>query len=273
MDDCQKLHNKLSKGEYHPCDINLRALRVEAHDAMCKHGWLLAGESTHNVSRLVKTLERVHANLDAALSEAAHVDSSPENGAVRTINHLERSIQVTMTIDAEVPSGLVNLDSVRSQVCQHFPDLWPAAEAGLSTCATLLLSDNVNPVALIYVGPPSAGKTTVVSMFDGATVKGEKLCYRSDKFTTAAFVTQSAKVAAGGLKKVDLLPRIKHKVLLTPDLSTIFRGKQEELAERFSTLTRVLDGQGYITDSAGIPGIISLPGLEPLLLLIPSSGR
>ena len=142
-----------------------------------------------------------------------------------------------------------NLQSVRAVIEAHFPALWPAVEAGLSTCATLLLADSANPVALIYVGPPSAGKTTVVSMFEGTTVNGQNLCYRSDKFTTAAFVSQSAKVAGQDLSKVDLLPRIKHKVLLTPELSTIFRGKQDELAERFSTITRILDGQGYITDS------------------------
>ncbi|MBA5868017.1 MAG: hypothetical protein GDA67_15090 [Nitrospira sp. CR1.3] len=142
-----------------------------------------------------------------------------------------------------------NLEAVRATVMTHFPTLWPAAEAGLSTAATLLLADNSNPVALIYVGPPSAGKTTVVSMFDGATSDGKPLCYRSDKFTTAAFVSQSAKVSREELANVDLLPRIRHKVLLTPELSTTFRGKQDELAERFSTLTRILDGQGYTTDS------------------------
>jgi len=142
-----------------------------------------------------------------------------------------------------------NLEAVRATVMTHFPTLWPAAEAGLSTAATLLLADNSNPVALIYVGPPSAGKTTVVSMFDGATSDGKPLCYRSDKFTTAAFVSQSAKVSREELANVDLLPHIRHKVLLTPELSTTFRGKQDELAERFSTLTRILDGQGYTTDS------------------------
>lgn len=86
------------------------------------------------------------------------------------------------------------LTEVQTTIMRHFPYLWPAVEAGLSTCATLLLSDNSNPVALIYVGPPSAGKTTVVSMFEGVTVNGQDLCYRSDKFTTAAFVSQSAKV-------------------------------------------------------------------------------
>ena len=36
---------------------------------------------------------------------------------------------------------------------------------------------------------------------------------------------------------------------MTPELATIFRGKEDELAKRFSVLTRVLDGQGLTTDS------------------------
>ena len=143
----------------------------------------------------------------------------------------------------------VELEQVREAVLTHFPHLWGAVEAGLSICATLLLADNANPVALIYVGPPSAGKTTVVNMFVGAEYNGESICYRSDKFTPASFVSQSGKATKEELEKVDLLPRIRYKVLLTPELATIFRGKQEELAERFSTITRVLDGQGLKTDS------------------------
>lgn len=150
---------------------------------------------------------------------------------------------------AEVDLISDRLAEVRETVMKHFPNLWQAVEVGLSTCATLLLADNANPVALIYVGPPSAGKTTVVSLFDGAMVNGQALCYRSDKFTPASFVSQSAKATEQALRKVDLLPRIRFKVLLTPELSTIFRGKPDELTERFSTITRVLDGQGLVTDS------------------------
>ena len=141
------------------------------------------------------------------------------------------------------------IGGVREIICTHFPELWPALEAGLSTCATLLLSDNVNPVALIYVGPSSAGKTTVARMFEGVMVNGVELVYRSDKFTPASFVTHSARATADQLAKADLLPKIRFKILLTPELSTIFRGKPDELAERFSIITRVLDGQGLTTDS------------------------
>src|SRR5712664_3819338 len=72
---------------------------------------------------------------------------------------------------------------VRKTVEQYFPDLWPAVDLGLSTTATLLLKENANPTAVIYVGGPSTGKTTVANMLDGATVlvngKTESLCYRS----------------------------------------------------------------------------------------------
>lgn len=138
---------------------------------------------------------------------------------------------------------------VRETIGKHFPKLWPAVDLGLSTCATLLLEDNANPMAVIYVGPPSGSKTTVADMFAGATVGSDLLCYRSDNFTPAAFVSHAANVRRERLPQVDLLPRLRHRVLVTPELALIFRGKEDELAKRFSVLTRVLDGQGLTTDS------------------------
>lgn len=143
----------------------------------------------------------------------------------------------------------VTLENVQAVVEKHFPALWSAVEAGLATCATLLLKNSVNPVALIYVGPAGSGKTTVLNMFEGATVKGVDLMYRTDKFTPASFVSNSAQVSTKELEKIDLLPRIKHKVLLTPEMATTFRGKLDDLTERFAIITRGLDGQGLKTDS------------------------
>jgi len=134
--------------------------------------------------------------------------------------------------------------AVRAVIEQNFPDLWPAVDLGLATAATLLLADNVDPVAVIYVGGPSSSKTTVADFF-----VGHELCYRSDNFTPAAFVSHAANVPREKLDKVDLLPRIKHKLLVTPELAPIFRGKEAELAQRFAILTRVLDGDGLQTDS------------------------
>jgi len=146
------------------------------------------------------------------------------------------------------------IDELRAVIEENFPDYWPAVDLCLATCATLLLADNVNPTAVVLVGAPATGKTTVASMFEDAVVRsvgGElvKLVYRSDNFTPAAFVSQASNRTAAELSKIDLLPKIKDKVLLTPELAPIFRGKDDELAESFSRLTRVLDGQGYTSDT------------------------
>jgi hypothetical protein len=133
---------------------------------------------------------------------------------------------------------------VQQTIEAHFPGLWPAVDLGLSVCATLLLADNANPVAVIYVGGPSSSKTTVADMF-----ADHPLTYVSDNFTPAAFVSHAASVSRGELANVDLLPRIKHKVLITPEMAPVFRGKEDELAKRFAILTRILDGQGLQTDS------------------------
>jgi hypothetical protein len=152
---------------------------------------------------------------------------------------------------ANEDSNAVN--EVRAVIEEHFPGFWTAVDVGLSVCATLLLAENTNPTALIYVGGPSTGKTTVASMFEGATIQvgsqSQPLCYRSDRFTPASFVSQAANRTTTALSRVDLLPKIKNKVLLTPELAPIFRGKDDELTNTFSIITRVLDGQGLVTDS------------------------
>ncbi len=90
-------------------------------------------------------------------------------------------------------------------------------------------------------------------MFADAQVNGETFCYVSDDFTPAAWVSQAANVPTEKLDRVDLLLRIKHKVLVTPDLAPIFRGKEEELTRTFRILTRVLDGEG-LTRDGGVHG-------------------
>jgi|RhiMethySRZTD1v2_1073278.scaffolds.fasta_scaffold454199_2 hypothetical protein len=110
--------------------------------------------------------------------------------------------------------------SVRAVIEQNFPGLWPSVDLGLATIAGLLLKDNTNPVAVIYVGGPSSSKTTVADLF-----ADHPLCYVSDNFTPASFVSHAATRSSKQLASVDLLPRIKHKVLVTPELAPIFRVK------------------------------------------------
>lgn len=125
---------------------------------------------------------------------------------------------------------------------------WYLTEICLSGVATLLLEDVKNPVGINLEGPPSSGKTTVLSFF----YPGKDLAhitYKTDAFTPASFVSHAANVKKDELAKVDLLPKIKHKVLIVPELAPVFKDRQEDLVKNIAYLIRVFDGDGLETDS------------------------
>lgn len=51
------------------------------------------------------------------------------------------------------------------------------------------------------------------------------------------------------LKQIDMLPKIKDKLFLTPELSPMFSAKDEDLIQILGIITRIADGQGLMTDS------------------------
>jgi predicted transcriptional regulator len=137
----------------------------------------------------------------------------------------------------------ITFEEWHKTIMKNFPHLWSYAEVCASTVAVLLIEDT-QPVALVLQGVPGSGKTTTLNFF-----KSFPHSHATDRFTPKSFVTHVAQKKPKELKKIDLLPRIKDKTLITPDLNTIFGAKADELKETFSILTRVLDGQGLVTDS------------------------
>jgi hypothetical protein len=138
---------------------------------------------------------------------------------------------------------------VEATIKECFPRLWPVTDACLSVSASLLLADLANPVGLNLLGPPSCGKTTVLSFFYDVPY-----CYKSDHFTPASFVSHSASVKKRDLPKIDMLPKIRNKVLVVPELAPIFSKRKEYLEENIGILVRVFDGQGLQTDSGAQGG-------------------
>jgi hypothetical protein len=151
------------------------------------------------------------------------------------------------------PHGVSSLSMARDRLLEVvgacFPEILEETVAALSVCATLLLEDQQNPVALNLEGPPSSQKTTLIDFFEGATDK----VYRSDKFTPKSFVSHAASISRDRLNEIDLLPRIRHRLFLIPELAPLFGLRNEDLLENFSILTRVFDGRGLSTDS-GVHG-------------------
>ncbi|MFC1994478.1 hypothetical protein ACFLVI_04350 [Chloroflexota bacterium] len=138
-----------------------------------------------------------------------------------------------------------SIEEVLALVGDKFPNYSLGVEVSLSAMATLLLQDNANPAFLIKEGPAACGKTTIDNMIghiNGVTVW-------SDSFTPRSFLSHRADCKEEQLQDIDLLRRIRHKVLITPDLAPTLNKRGDDLRELIGIITRVLDGQGLETDS------------------------
>ena len=132
----------------------------------------------------------------------------------------------------------------------NFPELWTPFLATLGVIAQHYIEDIENPFTLILQGPASGGKTTVLSCYMGLN----EHVYWSDQFTAAAFVSHSTTTKKEDLKNVDMLPKIRHKTMITPELSTIFSDRKDSLTQTMGVLTRILDGHGYQKDTGAHGG-------------------
>lgn len=73
--------------------------------------------------------------------------------------------------------------------------------------------------------------------------------FYTDSFSAKSFVSHNTSVPKKELKNIDLLPKIKDKVFLSPELSPTFSKKDDELIEIIGIFIRVLDGKGYESDT------------------------
>ncbi len=147
------------------------------------------------------------------------------------------------------PDTEMDFQGWKNIIIENFPGLFLAAEFGASIMAQILIKDVTNPFALVLVDVPSAGKTIAINFFSEI----EGLTYASDKFTPASFVSNASNVEKEKLGEIDLLPRLKYKMFLIRDLATLFSKQDDDLNECLGTLTRVLDGEGFATDT-GVHG-------------------
>jgi len=138
----------------------------------------------------------------------------------------------------------VGIENLITIVDEEFPGFSSHVIAELSVMAQLRIEDVDLPFTLVYLGEPSTGKTTILKML---TTTDQ--AYYTDDFTPRAFVSNSANHKKDELEKIDLLPRIKRKCVVIPDFASLLRRKSEDLLDLFGILTRVLDGQGYSTDT------------------------
>ena len=132
----------------------------------------------------------------------------------------------------------------RKTVEQNFPNLWDSLEFELAIKNILNIKDCTLPFAGILLGSPSSMKTLGIELF-----RNIENTFYSDNFSAKSFVSHNTSVKRTDLAQIDLLPKIKNKLFLTPELSPTFAKKDEEIIELLGIMIRILDGKGYESDT------------------------
>ena len=150
----------------------------------------------------------------------------------------------------EVRCDLPTLSDVEKTIVRHYsPEIWQAVRAGLAIVASLALTGRDHCLVLVFEGGSGRGKSIGIRVVMPDRPETEAVLERVDDFTPASFVSHASNRNQSQLAKIDLLPRVKGKVMLTKELAPLFRDAEEELRQNFARLTSVLDGDGYKTNS------------------------
>lgn len=145
----------------------------------------------------------------------------------------------------EWQTGLLErYEKLHKAVDDNIPEVWPGLEFELSILRILNLEGCTLPFIGIILGRPSSYKTLVINM-----LRKWNYTYYTDDFTAKAFVSHSTSVSEEQLEEIDMLPKIKNKLFLTPELSPMFTAKDEDLVKMLGIITRIADGHGYGSDS------------------------
>jgi hypothetical protein len=106
--------------------------------------------------------------------------------------------------------------NLKKTVELKLPKIWPGLEFGLSLLRILNIDDCTLPLIGVLLGRPGSGKTVAITLLS-KWVYG----YYTDSFSPKAWVSHTTSVnSQEELDDVDMLPKMKDKQFLTPELAT-----------------------------------------------------
>ena len=136
-----------------------------------------------------------------------------------------------------------------TKLTENFPDLELLGDFELAIKTILNVQDITLPFMGIALVVPSSLKTALIER-----LRKLPYSYFTDKFNARSFVSHNANTTEEKLEKeIDILPAVRDKIFLTPELATLFTQKDDDIKEQFGLITRVLDGHGLETNS-GVHG-------------------
>jgi predicted transcriptional regulator len=135
-------------------------------------------------------------------------------------------------------------NTLHDLIIRHYPDLWEPLKFVLVVRTVLDVDDISIPFTGLILGPPGSSKSAALVM-----LKNLPQIIFTDHFTPPALVSHNASVSREQLEKNDLLPRIRNRCLLTPEMGPTFTERDEILSHWCGIISRVADGGGYRSDS------------------------
>jgi predicted transcriptional regulator len=131
---------------------------------------------------------------------------------------------------------------------KHYPEAWPILEFCLSIKTILNVQNFTLPFMGIILAAPASMKTTIIQLF-----RKYLHSFYTDSFTPGSLISHNSTLKEEQLRKIDMIPKMKNKLFLAPELAPLFTAKEDDLQKVLGSLTRLLDGHGLENDS-GVHG-------------------
>jgi hypothetical protein len=141
----------------------------------------------------------------------------------------------------EIRQHYLNLKAV---TVKHYPEAWPILEFCLSVKTILNIRDFTLPFMGVILAVPASMKTTIVQLF-----RKYSYSFYTDSFTPSSLISHNSALSEEQLQKVDMIPKMKDRLFLTPELAPLFTAKEDDLQKVLGSFTRLLDGYGLENDS------------------------
>ena len=135
--------------------------------------------------------------------------------------------------------------NLKATVQENLPKIWPGLEFGLTSLRILNIDDCTLPLVAMLLGRPGSGKTVPMNL-----LAKWPYGFYTDNFTPKSWISHSTSAESQeDLEFVDMLPKIRNKQFLTPELATLFNLKEDDLRVTLGTIIRLADGNGLASDS------------------------
>ena len=135
-------------------------------------------------------------------------------------------------------------ENLHNVVVKYYPDAWIFLEFCLAVKSILNIEDFTLPFMGVILAIPASMKTMIIELF-----RKYPGSFYTDSFTPNSLVSHNSALSEEKLQQVDMLPKMKDKLVLTPELAPIFTAKDDDLQKVLGIITRILDGHGFENDS------------------------